>query len=245
MERAWPISNSVRIRILARKTLILAALLGCDGALAPAADADVASDSPESPLPRPPELEASVVFWKDVMTRWGERDILLHDQDSPKRVLSIARLPKPLEPRSSAARRWIADIEARTQEIFKNAAADLEAERDASLPEEWLRFLRDGAQDNDIAGEAWRLSKRIRSQQGLREVFAESYRRSGQYITRVREVLTVRGLPPEIAYLPHLESGYNPRARSRLGAMGLWQFTRGTARDFLRVDDVVDERLDP
>jgi membrane-bound lytic murein transglycosylase D len=45
--------------------------------------------------------------------------------------------------------------------------------------------------------------------------------------------------------LPHVESSYNPEARSFVGAAGLWQFTAGTGRQYLRIDSVVDERRDP
>jgi membrane-bound lytic murein transglycosylase D len=52
-------------------------------------------------------------------------------------------------------------------------------------------------------------------------------------------------VPPEIGALPHVESSFNPAAYSRVGAAGLWQFMPGTARRYMRVDGVVDQRLDP
>jgi membrane-bound lytic murein transglycosylase D len=52
-------------------------------------------------------------------------------------------------------------------------------------------------------------------------------------------------VPPELAALPHVESSFNPKAVSHAGAAGMWQFTRGTGRRYLRVDHVVDERYDP
>jgi membrane-bound lytic murein transglycosylase D len=53
------------------------------------------------------------------------------------------------------------------------------------------------------------------------------------------------GLPPELAALPHVESSFTPTAYSKVGASGLWQFMRSTGRLYMRVDDIVDERLDP
>ncbi len=70
--------------------------------------------------------------------------------------------------------------------------------------------------------------------------------RAGRYLGMIREVLSSRGLPEELAYTAMIESGFNPLAVSRVGAKGMWQFMAGTARRYgLRVDPWIDERLDP
>jgi membrane-bound lytic murein transglycosylase D len=70
--------------------------------------------------------------------------------------------------------------------------------------------------------------------------------RSGRYLAMIRDVLKSRGLPEELAYTAMIESGFNPVAVSRVGAKGMWQFMAGTARRYgLRVDQWIDERLDP
>jgi membrane-bound lytic murein transglycosylase D len=53
------------------------------------------------------------------------------------------------------------------------------------------------------------------------------------------------GLPRELVALPHVESSFNTRAYSKVGAAGMWQFMRSTGRRFLRIDNAIDERLDP
>ena len=58
-------------------------------------------------------------------------------------------------------------------------------------------------------------------------------------------MLKRHGVPEEIAALPHVESSFNPEAYSKVGAAGLWQFMPSTAKRFMRVDGIVDERLDP
>ena len=71
-------------------------------------------------------------------------------------------------------------------------------------------------------------------------------RRAGKYFPMVEEKLEKAGLPPQLAYLTMIESGYNPKAFSRARAAGMWQFIASTARSYgLRVDYWVDERRDP
>ena len=69
--------------------------------------------------------------------------------------------------------------------------------------------------------------------------------RAGAWEHHVEETLQKQGLPGELSALPHVESSFNPRAYSKVGAAGMWQFMRSTGRRWLRVDNVVDERLDP
>lgn len=64
-------------------------------------------------------------------------------------------------------------------------------------------------------------------------------------IPMIREVLVDHGLPPELVFLPVIESRFEPWAESPAGAVGLWQLMPETARRFgLRVSGVEDERFD-
>ena len=79
-----------------------------------------------------------------------------------------------------------------------------------------------------------------------REVVSLWLERAARYLDMIREVFRARGLPEELAFVAMIESGYNPKAVSRAGAKGMWQFMAPTARRYgLRVDRWVDERLDP
>ncbi len=85
----------------------------------------------------------------------------------------------------------------------------------------------------------------MRVQQGLSDRFLEGFVRSGRWEDHIRDSLREVGVPEMLAALPHVESSFNPEARSYVGAAGLWQFTAGTGRRFMRIDSAVDERRDP
>ncbi len=69
---------------------------------------------------------------------------------------------------------------------------------------------------------------------------------SKYYFPMFEEALDAYGLPLELKFLPIIESALNPRAYSRAGASGLWQFMYYTGKRYdLQVNSYVDERCDP
>jgi membrane-bound lytic murein transglycosylase D len=79
-----------------------------------------------------------------------------------------------------------------------------------------------------------------------KDFFIESFKRSGKYRARIVEELKQAGLPPELSWLPLIESGFKVNALSKARALGLWQFIPSTGYKFgLKRDMFIDERLDP
>ncbi|MCQ2169246.1 MAG: transglycosylase SLT domain-containing protein [Bacteroidales bacterium] len=68
---------------------------------------------------------------------------------------------------------------------------------------------------------------------------------SAYYMPILEETFAKYGLPLELKYLAVIESNLNPTARSRAGALGMWQFMYTTARSYgLKINSFVDERMD-
>lgn len=69
---------------------------------------------------------------------------------------------------------------------------------------------------------------------------------SEYYFPQFEEALAKENVPLEIKYLAVVESALNPKAVSKMGATGLWQFMYHTAKNYgLNIDSYVDERSDP
>lgn len=76
--------------------------------------------------------------------------------------------------------------------------------------------------------------------------YLELYSKSDYFFPIFENALQKYNVPLELKYLPVVESALNPRAKSRVGATGLWQFMFNTAKDLdLKVNSYVDERMDP
>jgi hypothetical protein len=85
----------------------------------------------------------------------------------------------------------------------------------------------------------------IRVQQGLREKVDEGLKRAKPLMPKIVSILKRHEVPPELAALPLVESTYNPRARSKAGAVGLWQFMKSTGKRYLKITRKRDDRRDP
>jgi membrane-bound lytic murein transglycosylase D len=190
------------------------------------------------PFVHPPGLEKDLRFWIRVYTEVTTDQGLLHDDWYLGLVYEVLRF----DPGSSPAYREkrVAEAKAKYAALLKRFAA---GSTDNLSPHE-LRILHafgDKATPRDFLDAI----DRIRFQLGQADRFHEGLIRAALWERQIARTLAQHGVPAEIAALPHVESSFNLEAYSKVGAAGLWQFMPSTARRFMRVDGVVDERMDP
>ena len=78
------------------------------------------------------------------------------------------------------------------------------------------------------------------------DFLSRAMQRSAPYLRHIVDELERQGMPAELALLPVIESGFDPRAMSPAAASGIWQFIPETGRRYgLRLDWLRDERRDP
>lgn len=190
-------------------------------------------------FPSPPALQPQVRFWTRIYTEVGTDAALIHDAYHLDVVYERVDFPEGLGGREVDAR-YEATKE-KYREILRRLAA---GERENLGPDEQrvLKLFPEG-----VSADTLRLAAdSVRLQRGQADRFREGLIRSGAWEGHIERTLVKKGLPKELATLPHVESSYNPQAYSKVGAAGLWQFMPGTGRTFsLRVSGVVDERMDP
>jgi membrane-bound lytic murein transglycosylase D len=79
-----------------------------------------------------------------------------------------------------------------------------------------------------------------------RDLFESWLKRSGRYQELLQQTLREWHLPEDLIWVAMIESGFDPRARSPAGAMGLWQFMQATGEVYgLEVNAHVDQRMNP
>ncbi len=189
-------------------------------------------------LPRPAGLEPDIGFWRKIFGEVSTREALVHDN----RYLGIVYEKLDLSDLQSDSARQRAMDAAKSR--YSKMLLRLAAGDRSNLGEDERRVLAlwAGRPGNGTLRAA---ADRVRVQLGLSDRFLEGYVRSGRWEDHIRDSLREVGVPEMLAALPHVESSFNPEARSYVGAAGLWQFTAGTGRRFMRIDSAVDERRDP
>jgi membrane-bound lytic murein transglycosylase D len=190
------------------------------------------------PFVRPPDLEKDVRFWIRVYTEVTTDQGLLHDDWYLGLVYEVLRFDPGTSPAYREKR--VAEAKAKYAALLKRFAA---GSTDNLDPHE-LRILH-AFGDKATARDFRDAIERIRFQLGQADRFHEGLIRAALWERQIARTLAQRGVPAEIAALPHVESSFNLEAYSKVGAAGLWQFMPSTARRFMRVDRVVDERMDP
>ena len=206
--------------------------------LAPILHVGAAAADEAAPFTHPPALEADVRFWIRVYTEVTTDQGLLHDDWNLKLVYEVLRF----DPASSPAQRErrVAEAKTRYSVLLRRFAAGDTSDLTAH-ERRILHAFGEKATPRDYLDAI----ERIRFQLGQADRFHEGLIRAAAWETHIARVLKQHGVPEEIAALPHVESSFNPFAYSKVGAAGLWQFMPSTAKRFMRVDGIVDERLDP
>jgi membrane-bound lytic murein transglycosylase D len=197
----------------------------------------------QSKIPRPEGIQSDVNFWIRVYTEVNTNEGFLHDERNLAVIYDTLKFGAG---GSSRERQQLVD-DRRDRHIAALrriiAALPTEDGREALSAEDKRLLALWGPNPSPIILKE--ATTRIRFQLGQADRFREGLIRSSSWETHIAETFANQGLPPELAVLPHVESSFNAAAYSKVGAAGLWQFMRSTGRRYMRVDDAVDERLDP
>jgi membrane-bound lytic murein transglycosylase D len=193
------------------------------------------SASADDVFPRPAELEPDIHFWTRVYTEIDTHQGFIHDARNLAVIYETIDVPPDARSRNARITRRQQHYRAILLKLAGGARQNLDDEEQRVLdlwPDATAKELRAAADE-------------LRFQLGQSDRFREGYVRAGAWLPHIQRIFTDAGLPPELGYLPHVESSFNPYAYSHAAAAGLWQFTNYTGRRFMRVDYVVDERMDP
>ncbi len=176
-------------------------------------------------------------FWCAIYLDVGEEEGLIHDPFYPDMVFKKIAAPGTGR---NALKAVEVQVEAQRQEIRAMLAKDssLWTPEEGVLKSRFPSFWDSTAITLSLG--------RLRFQRGLKAKFRAGLERSYRYLPLIESTLTAEGVPARLKYLPHVESSFYPYAYSKVGAAGMWQFMKSSARRYsVSVGYLVDDRRDP
>lgn len=184
-------------------------------------------------------LQKEIHFWKNIFTRYTDDQYVLHDQDDLGIVYNIltfsSHTPSQERERKIALEKY--EITKQLLEIAKKIECSEALEKHQ---QDMVKLFGARPSPHTLRLKA----HQVRAQQGICNRFQKGLERSHAFMPTIKKIFKDSGLPEELAYLPHVESSFNIRARSRSGAVGIWQFMPKTAQMFMKINSIVDERYD-
>ena len=194
---------------------------------------------------KPGELEPAVEFWRKTYTVWHLSDVAIHDNRYLDVIYEVMELPGYVDENLTSEQREMIN---QRRDFWKIELAVLENKLRYNMAltahdkQIIAKMQSSGRPLNTILSGA---SERVRSQRGIRERFMRGLEISRRYDRQFRKIFREAGLPEDLAYLPHVESSFQPAAKSSAGAVGMWQFTKAAAKSFMPSGGKGDLRLDP
>ncbi len=202
----------------------------------------------------PPYFNDSVRFWFNIYTRYKVTDSVLHDKENLAIVyesLSFDSLSgADVSPfvRTALQSKFVSDKVKGYRQAFKNLGmsknekGQTEAKILAALTRSDIKIPKSKKARVKFFNE---LSSNFRAQTGQYDNIKQGIKNYLLYEEFIEQVFQNFELPHELIAISFLESSFNTKAKSRVGATGVWQFMQRTGKSFMDIDRYQDGRLNP
>ena len=206
------------------------------GSIHAGADTIMESDS----FPVYDSIRPNIAFWKKIYSEYSTAQGVIHDKQDLGIIYDVIELEDRDHYRSKKINRDRIKASKKKYKLILTKLARGEAPA-GSEEQRVADLFGVNAKPADFQA----AMRNLRCQVGQKDPFRQGIIRSGAYLQEIKQIFRDSGLPEDLAYLPHVESSFNPQAYSKFGAAGIWQFTRSTGKRYMTVSYAVDERRDP
>lgn len=200
------------------------------------------SDRVEDEFSVPESLRSRVLFWMEIYSRYNSRMRVVHDRINPAIIYGFIDF-RPIYRQygntvaadvkaNEIEKRIVKELKARFQEA---AGVTSTASVSAKEKDEIRNFLSKAGALSPV--ETTTLLSRVRTQTGQSDMFLAALYRARQLLPHIESVFRRQNLPVALGRIPFVESSFNPKAYSKGGAIGMWQFMPETARQMIHRDD--------
>ncbi|SMF01912.1 lytic transglycosylase domain-containing protein [Pseudobacteriovorax antillogorgiicola] len=193
-------------------------------------------------FPSAPVIDRQVWFWEQVFKDYRSHQVLIHDADRPHLIVDVIDLPK--RELSRKEERELVKGYLERYETGVKRFGDL-GQRAYLMGAIEKRLLQVYKQRPEALKALMKGNVNLRSQKGLADKFKIAMKRSQTLLPHMERIFKKHGLPSDLTRIAFVESMFNTKAISKVGASGLWQFMPATGRRFLIINGHIDERNSP
>ncbi|QTA83924.1 Lytic transglycosylase LysM domain-containing protein [Desulfonema limicola] len=198
-------------------------------------------DIPDSLFAIPEKLKHQAVFWEKIFTQYKQSEVLIHDNWYLNVVYEVIDL------KQTGKKSWeaVRTAKQKYKELLTEMVENLETPDKMTKQVYRLYNLYKNIDEIPLF-KIKDAPLRVHAQQGQRSGFKKAIIKSGYYMEHIEKILEEYSIPKELAWLPLIESSFNPHIRSSVGAAGMWQLMPGSGRHYgLTINYLIDERCDP
>ncbi|NCN40582.1 lytic transglycosylase domain-containing protein [bacterium] len=205
--------------------------------------------SPEFQIPD--ALQQRVAFWFDIYTTFTANDHVIHHTRYPWIIYEIINTSSQIETgkgplwlRKQRAEKFVERRKAQIRLVLKDLSRNPISKK-SSEHKRLSQLILSQAPGKSTKAKFKLAYQSVRAQLGQKDFFRSGLEQSTYYLPHMEEEFERMGLPTELTRMPFVESSFNTKAKSRVGASGIWQIMPRTGKAYLKVTPYIDERNNP
>lgn len=195
----------------------------------------------------PDYFDEATQFWFRIYTEFTSDNVVIHSRERHSIVLSVLDVTGLVDgPRAKK----IAAERKRVTTILKHLAADAKTCVPKLECEAILKAIKDSRytlpkKEKDREAFYAQLISEVRSQSGQKDIILQGLTNIMPFERKLNQIFEAFEVPGELIAVSFLESSFNTRAQSRVGATGVWQFMKRTGLQYFTITQKEDQRLNP
>jgi hypothetical protein len=197
----------------------------------------------------PTEMRESVKFWLKIYTQWSTRQVVLFDSNHMDTIYEVIDLKAlAAKSRNQVVYEILSErLIKKTVEKYRHAFQALAKNPKPLHPTHEEKVILAASKHLPHHHSFKELQASMKVMRGQRDQIISGLVAGENYLPKMEKVFAEMNVPVEITRLALVESSFNIKAGSRVGARGMWQIMPATGKSFLTIDETkkIDERISP